>query len=238
MDIGGEDKYMWELSRYIYNDLRTELIDLLVSRYGEKEIEEVIGCNISTLKRGSDKAFNELLSNYLDDDELRTLVWLRYTELGCALKNFGISAPVKKCIMMEELDDKSKAILWYLYQKGHANIEELSEAVCASHYEVLSRLKEVIIPKSNKIVGNPIVKFEASEIDPISGEKVLFSWWIMDDDIPVMKNNVELLNGRDRITVIADLPGARLPNQMDVSARYKNGILEIIINKGLDEGGT
>ncbi|MDI6885351.1 MAG: hypothetical protein QMD22_03205 [archaeon] len=132
--------------------------------------------------------------------------------------------------LMEGLDDKSKAILWYLYQKRHADIEELSEAVRMSHYEVLSRLKEVIIPESERIMGKPIVKFEESKIDRVSGEKVLFSWWVT-DDAPVITNNVELFEEEDRIVIIADLPGLRLPNHIDVSANYKNGVLEVVIKK-------
>jgi len=135
---------------------------------------------------------------------------------------------------MEELDDKSKAILWYLYQKRHADIEELSGAVYASHYEVLSRLKEVIIPESERILGKPIVKFEKSKIDRESGEKVLFSWWI-DDAVPIIKNgNIELFDEKDRIVMIADLPGLRLSNPIGISANYNNGILEVVIKK---EGG-
>ncbi|MBE0516586.1 MAG: hypothetical protein IBX41_04230 [Methanophagales archaeon] len=138
--------------------------------------------------------------------------------------------------LIEGLDDKSKAILWYLYQKRHADIEELSEAVCASHYEVLSRFKEVIIPESERIIGKPIVKFEESKIDRESGEKVLFSWWIT-DDMPVITNNVELFDERDRIVIIADLQGVRLPNHIDVFANYKNGVLEVVIKKEGDYEG-
>ena len=131
---------------------------------------------------------------------------------------------------MRELDDKSKAILWYLYQKRHADIEELSDAACASHYEVLSRLNEVIIPESERIMGKPIVKFKKSRIDRVSGEKVLFSWWIT-EDMPVMRNNVELFEERDRIVIVADLPDERLPNTIDASVNYKNGVLEVAIKK-------
>ena len=58
---------------------------------------------------------------------------------------------------------------------------ELSEAVCASDYEVLSRLEEVIIPESRRILGEPIVKFEQSKMDIVSGKKVCFSWWIAEE---------------------------------------------------------
>ncbi|MBE0516209.1 MAG: hypothetical protein IBX41_02295 [Methanophagales archaeon] len=133
--------------------------------------------------------------------------------------------------LIEALDDKSKAILWYLYQRRHADIEELSRAVSASHYEVLSRLKEVIIPESERIMGKPIVKFEKSKIDRASGEKVLFSWWI-DDKVPIIKGgNIDIFDEKDRIVMIADLPGLRLSNPIGISANYNNGILEVVIKK-------
>jgi HSP20 family molecular chaperone IbpA len=74
------------------------------------------------------------------------------------------------------------------------------------------------------------VKFEESKIDRVSGEKVLFSWWIT-DDMPVMRNNVELFDERDRIVIVADLPDARLPNRIAASVNYKNGVLEVVIKK-------
>jgi len=97
---------------------------------------------------------------------------------------------------------------------------DLSEAVCASHYEVLSRLKEVIIPQSRRILGHPIVRFERSKMDIASGKKICFSWWIA-DDIPRLNSDVELFQEDKRILIIANLPDVRLPNQIDVSARFK-----------------
>jgi len=76
-------------------------------------------------------------------------------------------------------------------------------------------------------------KFEESKIDRASGEKVLFSWWI-NDEVLVLTNNVDLFDEKDRIVIVADLPGLRLPNHPDASANYKNGILEVVIKK---EGG-
>jgi len=166
---------MNDLAKYICRDLKNEIIDLLTSRCGEREIEEQIGFKISELKQGSEKAFSELLSSYSGNEELRNLIWRGYAEFGYALRRLGISAPRQKDLM-DGWDDKSKAILWRLYQNRYANIEELSEAVCASHYEVLSRLEEVIIPESRRILGHPIVKFEQSKMDIVSGKKVCFSW--------------------------------------------------------------
>lgn len=221
---------MNDLVKYMNNGSKNEAVDLLTSRYGEREIEEQTGLKISELKQGSDEAFSKLLSSYSGNEELRNLIWRSYSEFGCALRRLGISAPRQRDLM-EGWDDKSKAILWHLYQRRHANIEELSEAVCASHYEVLSSLKEIIVPESKKIFGEPIVRFEKSRIDLVSGEKVCFSWWAVVDEIPVLSNGLELLNERDRVLIVASLPNVKLQDPIDVSAGYKNGILEVAIKK-------
>jgi len=223
------NKFMNGLAKYIYEDLKEQIIDLLISHYGEKEIEEQTGFKISEIKRRSDKGLSKLLSSYSSNEELRNLIWKGYAEFGYALRGLGISAPRQKDLM-NRWDDKSKAILWHLYQRRHANIVELSEAVRASHYEVLSRLEEVIIPESRRILGEPIVKFEQSRMDITSGEKICFSWWI-EDESPVSSNNVELFHEGEKILIIAGLPDVKLPDQIDVSARFKNGVLEIAIKK-------
>ena len=220
---------MNNLVKYIYKDLKEKIIDLLTSYYGEREIEERMDFKISELKQGSDETFSELLSIYSGNEELRNLIWRGYAEFGYALRRLGISAPRQKDLM-DGWDDKSKAILWHLYQRRYANIVELSEAVCASHYEVLSRLEEVIIPESRRILGEQIVKFEQSKMDIVSGKKVCFSWWIAEER-PVLSNNVEMFHEGERILIIAGLPDVKLPDQIDVSARFKNGVLEVAIKK-------
>lgn len=229
VDTAGNNKIMDNLVKYINNDSKKEVIDLLTGRYGEKEIEEQTGSKISELKQVSDEAFSKLLSSYSGNGELRNLIWRFYSEFGCALKRLGISAP-RQIDLMESWDDKSKAIIWHLYQRRHANIEELSEAVCASHYEVLSRLREIIIPESKKIFGEPIVRFEKSRIDLTSGEKICFSWWMV-DEIPVLSKGLDLFNEDDRVLIVACLPNLKLQYPIDVSARYKNGILEVVVKK-------
>jgi hypothetical protein len=230
VDIAGNDnKIMNNLVKYMDNDSKNEVIDLLTSRYGAKEIEEQTGFKISEFKQGQGEAFSKLLSSYSGNVELRNLIWRSYSEFGCALRRLGISAPSHRDLM-EGWDDKSKAILWHLYQRRHANIVELSEAVCATHYEVLSRLKEIVIPESKKMFGEPIVKFEMSKMDNASGEKISFSWWMV-DEIPVLSKGLELFNEGDKVLIVAGLPNVKLQDPIDVSARYKNGILEVIIKK-------
>ena len=37
----------------------------------------------------------------------------------------------------------------------------------------------LVNPVAEKVVGCPILSFERSRVDPETGEKVLFSWWLM-----------------------------------------------------------
>ena len=229
VDMAGNNKIMDDLVKFVNSDSKKKVIDLLTSLYGEKEIEERTGFKISELRHGSDEAFSRLLSSYSGNEELRNIIWRSYFEFGCALKRLGISA-LRQGDLTEGWDDMSKAILWHLYQRRHANIEELSEAVCASHYEVLSRLKEIIIPESKKIFGEAIVRFEKSRMDLASGKKVCFSWWAA-DEMPVLSKGLELFDEGDKVLIVAGLQNVDIRDPIDVSARYKNGILEVVIKK-------
>lgn len=77
---------------------------------------------------------------------------------------------------LEVFDEKSRAILWYLWWHRHAEISELRDIIDApGDFEVLHRLKEVINGKAQQLWGKPIVGFEQSKTDPVSGEKVLLA---------------------------------------------------------------
>jgi len=79
--------------------------------------------------------------------------------------------------LLQSLDEKSRAMLWHLWWHRHAGISELRELIdAASDFEVLYRLKEVINEQALRLRGKPVVRFEQARIDPLSGEKVLFSW--------------------------------------------------------------
>jgi len=54
-------------------------------------------------------------------------------------------------------------------------------------------------------------------MDKASGEKISFSWWIV-DEMPVLGKGLELFHECDRVLIVADLPNIKLQDPIDVSA--------------------
>lgn len=151
--------------------------------------------------------------------------------------------------LLEALDERSRPILWHLWWHRHAQISELRGLIdAASDCELLSRLKEVINGKAKEIWGKPVVNFEESKTDPLTGEKVLFSWWLLDEEnVPVTSKDkllVDVFDEKDTVTIIAQLPAWKSPagtkmgckdNTLGVKVNhvgYKNGVLQISLAKG------
>jgi hypothetical protein len=151
--------------------------------------------------------------------------------------------------LFEILDERSRAMLWHLWWHRHARICELRSVINAdSDFEVLSRLKEVINGKAWKLWGKPVVSFEESKTDSLTGEKVLFSWWLLDgEDVLVTGRDrllVDVFEEKDSVTIIAQLPAWERTahtgrgHQSDIlevkvnHVEYKNGFLQISMEKG------
>ena len=132
-----------------------------------------------------------------------------------------------------ELGPESRSILLYIWEKRHATIQELSKLYDApNHMEVLHRIRNIINPVSEKVMGFPILVFERSRIDPVAvyghdqrnlvnmyerskgdpkgREKVLFSWWIIGERA-AKKESVEplmdLFDEEDHIVFLIELKG-------------------------------
>lgn len=136
--------------------------------------------------------------------------------------------------LLEVLDEKSRAMLWHLWWHRHAEISELRDLIDAgSDFEVLHRLKKVINEQAERLWGKPIVGFEKSRIDPLSGEKVLFSWWFLDEEDASMSDSskalLDIFNEKDAVMVIARLPYPVELSHPDI--QFKNGILKIRLKK-------
>ncbi|MFH1337578.1 MAG: Hsp20/alpha crystallin family protein [Nanoarchaeota archaeon] len=162
--------------------------------------------------------------------------------------------------LMQELDEKSKAIVWHVWRNGHARIGELTKLINEeSDSNTLTRLREVINPLSNDIMEKPVLCFEEKKIDPLTGDKVLFSWWL-NDGVELLQKSKEMLDifdGKDELRIVTELPGVeendikielndnvlvisagenckRIPLLYKVDGmkrNYKNGILEVRLKK-------
>jgi len=110
-----------------------------------------------------------------------------------------------------QLDSDSQDILWYLWERRHAKIDQLAELIDApNHMHVLLNIRETINPVAEKIVGIPILSFERSKVDPETGEKVLFSWWLIGKQEKWAKSEDQLLNIFDEgshVQVIMEVRG-------------------------------
>ena len=77
------------------------------------------------------------------------------------------------------LDPASAELIWYLWEHGHARIEELRQVVGApSHMHVLTRIRETINPVARRLLGQQLLVFEPRRVDAWTGEVVPFSWWL------------------------------------------------------------
>ncbi|MBA7712764.1 hypothetical protein ES703_121753 [subsurface metagenome] len=116
--------------------------------------------------------------------------------------------------VLKELDPLSQEIVSYLWQNRHATIVELADLIDApSHMDVLLRIRGVINPTGEEIIGSPLLMFEKSMVDDETSEIVPFSWWLMGrtviKDTDKGATRVDIFDDGDRIDIVADLPGVR-----------------------------
>jgi len=138
----------------------------------------------------------------------------------------------------EELDSVSQEILWYLWQNGHATIDELAGLVLApTHMDVLLRIREVINPAAEKIIGNQILSFEKSKIDPETGEKILFSWWPIGRRQEKRRKEtfLDMFDEEDHIDIIMELPGVQEKDILLEIGKDKLSVTANTLDKKYDE---
>jgi len=164
--------------------------------------------------------------------------------------------------MVSELDADSKEILWFLYEHRHARIDTLAKLIEApTHMDILLRIREIINPTAEKVIGYPILSFESSKVDRETGEKVLFSWWlagqphkereeplldIFDEDaelivylelLGIKEDKLRLRVANNKLIIDADkdyhkeIPLPAVVKAKSFTQRYKNNILEVRLNK-------
>ena len=164
--------------------------------------------------------------------------------------------------IVTELDADSKGILWFLYENRHARIDTLAKLIEApTHMDILLKIREIINPTAEKIIGYPILSFESSKVDWETGEKVTFSWWlagqpyrerkeplldIFDEDadmvvylelLAIKEDKLRLSVANNKLIIDADkdyhkeIPLPAVVNEKSFTKRYKNNILEVRLKK-------
>ena len=116
--------------------------------------------------------------------------------------------------VMQELDWQGRGIVSHLWEARHATIDELAELIGApTHMDVLLKIREVINPTAERISGSPLLAFRRSRVDPLTGEKVPFSWWVIRPPRAEEEARtgllVDVFDEGDRIDVVAELTGVR-----------------------------
>lgn len=112
----------------------------------------------------------------------------------------------------KELDLPSSEMLWYLWEHRHALIDELAQLIDApSHMDVLLKIKGVINPVAERVIGSPILEFERSRVDDETGERVLFSWWLVGRKRADRREQalVDIFDEGEHLTLLLELAGVQ-----------------------------
>jgi hypothetical protein len=172
----------------------------------------------------------------------------------------ALAKPTKMSSLMKAVDEKSRQIITCLLRERHAGIRKLADLIYASSdMEVLIRIREVINPKAREILGKPIITFERSKIDPLTGEKIVFSWWLKEEltDTAYCDKLLDVFDEKNVLRVIASLPPQEkkvqvkveddsiiisgkeyykeiplfCPVEKTLKKTFNNGVLEVKLNK-------
>ncbi len=248
--MAGRDERMKEaaqrLTPFIPQNLRLDIFASLWEEYRDAgKLANELDCKPAVvnkwLKEGkspNDKYMPRILSLALHSHKVRELLQRDVLEqIGSLLADLDIF-PERKAEgdlgrILDVVDGKSRQILWYLWWNRHAEIGELAELTGAeTDMEVLSRLRESINTAAKRVLGKEIVSFQSSKVDPVTGEKVLFSWWLEEDLLSSKRIGplVDIFEENDHIIVIGQLP-APLELAREAQVECKNGVLRIRIER-------
>ena len=134
---------------------------------------------------------------------------------------------------MRSLDEKSKALILFILGNRHADIRELSNLISSPNDSyTLTRIREVINKIAEGILNKPILIFEESKTDPVTNDKILFSWWI-NDEIELIEEKeaidiFDIFDERDKIRVVIRLSDVE---EEDVNVNVDHNTLVISAGK-------
>jgi len=130
------------------------------------------------------------------------------------------------------LDGRSRAIWWHLCCHGHAHVTDLARAAgLDSDMEVLLCIRRVINPAATAALGEPVLEFASCRVDPGTGEKVFYHWWLKPAfwlKTDTTHPQVDVFETGQELVVIVDLGNRVESCHPEVTCR--NGVLMIRFN--------
>jgi hypothetical protein len=208
--------------------LEEEMLEITRKKYG-KQAAEALARECESF-RAVLVPFVLTLARYSDDPDIQDAIGRSYREFGRILR-VNSKKPVNAGFFPDTLDEISRSILFTISANGYASLDDLSRTLHATHFDVLQRLRDVINPESMRRFGIPVAVFKESKTDPLTGEKILFSWWL-NDEFLTETGQVEVTEDEEHVFVTVDLAGSDLPRCMRASATCNHGILEVQVKKG------
>ena len=228
------EESMKRVSEFLPPDKRLAVLTELLNIYDKKDLAGMLKCNPSLihkwLENNPDDGYMPKILEIAFHRTPSTMDVLKETlkEFDSLCSSFGIKdAKTKLTRFMKELDDKSKQIIWHMLRNGHANIRELADLIKATNdNDVLVRVREVINPLSKKNFGKEIMKFESTKIEPATGNKILFSWWLTEKllEFDSTDEMLDVFDEKNCVKVVAELPGI---NEKDIKIDTEGSILTI-----------
>ena len=141
--------------------------------------------------------------------------------------------------VLEELDSDSQEILSYLWRKKHANIDELA-SLCPSlnHMDILSKIRGIINPIAERLLGCSLLTFEWSKKDDETGKIITYSWWVTGKIQPkdeFEKRTVDIFDEEGYLSMVMELPGVKEEDILFKLENQKITISASSINKKYHE---
>lgn len=209
------------MSMFLPSDIKLSFFNLLLQHFKDKKIlAKEIGCSIKSLDKWSkgeidDKYFSKILALALELPEAKSLLKESFNEITDLCTNLSILKEEKTSKvnqLMRALDEKSKEIIMHVWKNRYAKISEISTLISSPNDAcTLTKIREVINPIAKNILGKPILLFEESKIDPVTNNKVFFSWWLSDsiDLIKKEKEMLDVFNEENFLKIVTEMPNAK-----------------------------
>lgn len=208
-----------------------EIFNTLYGKYPDEVMSACTGKGAQSAGNPAD--LEDLILRYSGDEEIQDILSRRFKECELIIDSIPGStsqAARQRYDLYSDLDEGSRSILRTLYEQRYATLDELSTCSRLSHYDVLHRLREIIIPMSIKHRGRPIAVFLESATDIATGRQIVFSWWL-NDDVLHKTDAVEVVETSDSLVITLDRTGCDLPKTLHATASCTHGILEIKVEK-------